>query len=353
MPVAGAREPAEIQRALEPWLAARLGVDRVSVRDLVVPQGSGFSNETFLLGADWHDGAGIPVSAEFVLRSQSAEHTMFPNADVLAQQFTTMELLGGDGSAPAALPVPTVRWAEPDPSVLGEKFFVMDRLYGQVPVDNPPYLREGFVVEFSVEDRRAWHTNAVDALISVSAVDWRALGFDYLDLTQFGALGPTQRHAYTRFFGEWAIGHMDHPVADPAWEWLDKNWPDDGEHIELCWGDARPGNLMFDHTSVIAILDWELVSLGNPESDLGWWLFLEEFATKGMRVERPEGMLSRDEVVARWETSKGRAASHLDFYERLAAYQFMLVMVRLSQALGLGMEIDNPITPLARELFGL
>lgn len=349
MPVAGAHEPAELQRLLEPWIAARLEVESVTIRDLVVPQASGFSNETFLFGVDWNTAAGDSESAELVLRSQPAEHNMFPNSDVLAQQFKTMAALGEHTD----LPIAAMRWAESDPELLGQPFFVMDRLYGQVPTDNPPYLRESFVLDMSQEDRRVWHTNAVDAMISVSQVDWRPIGLDHLDQSGYGPLGPEQRRGYAHYYWEWAIGHMDHPVADPAWAWLDQNWPDDGDHIELCWGDARPGNLMFDHTDVVAIFDWEMASLGNGESDLGWWLFLEKFASVGMGVELPEGMLTRPEIIERWESTKGRAADHVDFYERLAAFQFMLLMVRLSAALDLGMEIDNPMTPLARELFEL
>lgn len=349
MPVAGAHDPSELQALLEPWIAGKLKVDSVRVRDLVVPQASGFSNETFLFVAEWVDGHASAHAAELVLRSQPAEHNMFPNSDVLAQQFETMAALG----AHTDLPVANMRWAEHDAAVLGEPFFVMDRVYGQVPTDNPPYLREGFVLDMSPADRGRWHANAVDAMISVSQVQWRPLGLGYLDQARYGALGPDQRKGYAKHFWEWAVGHMDHPVADPAWVWLDANWPEDGEHLELCWGDARPGNLMFDGTDVVSIFDWEMVSLGNGESDLGWWLFLEKFSSVGMGVALPEGMLTRSQVISRWEAAKGRRAIHVDFYERLAAFQFMLLMVRLSAALNLGMEIDNPITPLARELFDL
>ena len=81
-------------------------------------------------------------------------------------------------------------------------------------------------------------------------------------------------------------------MLDAAWKWLDANWPDDGEHVELCWGDARPGNEMFDGTDVIGVFDWEMVSLGNGESDLGWWVFLQRFHTDGTGVPLPEGMLA-------------------------------------------------------------
>jgi hypothetical protein len=73
---------------------------------------------------------------------------------------------------------------------------------------------------------------------------------------------------------DFATGGEHHPLATPVFEKLLEIWPDDGDLIELCWGDARPGNQMFDGPELLAIFDWEMVSLGNAESDLGWWLFV-------------------------------------------------------------------------------
>lgn len=349
MPVAGAHDEAELRAVLTPWLTKHTGADdEVEITEFSVPQSNGFSNETFLLKASWQEG-GQSQTADLVLRSQAPDHQVFPVVDLINQQYRTMELLGEHTS----VPVPAVRWFESDPSVLGQAFFLMDRLYGEVPGDNPPFMRESFVTEWDVATRRQWHENSLDTMISVGEVDWRSIGIDYLDMARFGALGPEQRHGYMRHFYEWSLGGSPHPVADPGWAWLDANWPDDGEHLELCWGDARPGNQMCRGTEIIGVFDWEGVSISNAESDLGWWLFLQKFSSVGMGVDLPEGMLTRDETVARWEARRGRPATHVDFYERLAAFQFALIMVRLSQAMQLGMEVDNPVTPLARQLFGL
>lgn len=341
MPVAGAHSPDELRDILTPWLTEQVG-QPVTVSDVEVPQANGFSNETFLLTAAW-DGQ----SSDLVLRSQAPEHQVFPVVDLLAQQYTTMKLLGEHTD----IAVPRVRWSESSADVLGRPFFLMDRLYGQVPGDNPPFMRESFVIDMAAADRRQWHENACDVLMQVAKVDWQSIGVDYLDLSQFGALGPEQRQGYARYFHEWTLNGEAHPVADPALDWLVANWPDDGDHLELCWGDSRPGNQMFDGPNVIGVFDWEMVSIGNAEADLGWWTFLQRFSTEGMRVELPEGLLTRADTIARWEASMGRAAAHVDFYERFAAFQFSLIFVKLSRALGLGMEVDNPVANLAVQLF--
>lgn len=347
MPVAGQLDPAELRAALGPWMARQMPNARdVRIVDVVIPQTSGFSNETFLVDAAWTDEHG-DQEVELVVRGQAPSNVLFPESDLVVHQFRTMQLLGKHSDVPVA----RMRWAEPDPAVLGRPFFVMDRLHGLVPGDSPPYTTEGFVMEMDAETRHRWHANAVEALTRVHAVDWRKAGFEYLDQAHHGALGPEQRHNYLDHYRRWTLKDEPHPVIDPAWKWLDANWPDDGGHIELCWGDARPGNEMFDGTDVIGVFDWEMVSLGNGESDLGWWIFLQRFHTDGTGVPLPEGMLTRDEIITAWERRRGRSAANVDFYERLGGFQFCLVMVRLAESMGVPeMAVDNPVADLTAQL---
>ena len=287
MPVAGQLDPADLKASLGPWMAQQMPDARdVRIVDVVIPQTSGFSNETFLVDAAWTDDDG-DQEVELVVRGQAPSNILFPESVLVDHQFRTMQLLGEQSDVPVA----RMRWAEPDPTLLGRPFFVMDRLHGLVPGDSPPYTVEGFVMDMDAETRHRWHANAVEAMTRVHAVDWRKAGFDYLDQTHHGTLGPEQRRNYLDHYRRWTTKDEPHPVIDPAWKWLDANWPDDGEHIELCWGDARPGNEMFDGTDVIGVFDWEMVSLGNGESDLGWWIFLQRYHTDGTGVPLPEGML--------------------------------------------------------------
>ena len=83
----------------------------VEITDLVVPQSSGFSNETFLLDARWVEADGTPTEARLVLRSQPAMHHLFPEIDLVTQQYQSMKQLGLHSD----VPVPKMRWAERDP----------------------------------------------------------------------------------------------------------------------------------------------------------------------------------------------------------------------------------------------
>lgn len=360
MPVTGQREPEQIRGALTEWMARQMPeATDVTITDLVVPQTSGFSNETFLLDATWTED-GRRVEAELVLRSQPALNLLFPEIDLVTQQFLSMKLLGEHSD----VPVPRVRWAERDESVIGGPFFMMDRLHGKVPGDAPPYTQEGFVCEMTPEQRARWAYNGIEALTRVGKVDWRAAGFAHLDQAHHGRLGPEQRQGYFRNYREWALRGEAHPVIDPAWDWLVANWPDDGEFIELCWGDARPGNQMYggdDLTEVIGVFDWEMVSLGNSESDLGWWLFLQEFSLASGGATLLPGMLDRDATIAVWEDLTGRPATNVEFYEVLAGFQFGLVMVKIAQTYVLesgdeslgAMAVYNPVNSLTARRLGI
>lgn len=360
MPVAGQRDPDQIRGVLTEWMATQMPeASEVTITNLVVPQSSGFSNETFLLDASWVEN-GENVEAELVLRSQPVMSLLFPEIDLVTQQYLSMKLLGEHSN----VPVPNTRWAERDESIIGGPFFMMDRLNGVVPGDAPPYTETGFVVDMTDEQRARWAYNGVEALTRVGKVDWKAAGFQHLDQKHHGKLGPEQRRGYFQNYKNWAMKGEAHPVIDPAWEWLVANWPDDGEFIELCWGDARPGNQMYggpDNTEVIGVFDWEMVSLGNSESDLGWWLFLQQFSIESAGATLLPGMLDRAQTIALWESLMGRPATHVDFYEILAGFQFALVMVKLAEmyvaesgdpSIG-AMAVYNPVTAITARLLGI
>ena len=62
------------------------------------------------------------------------------------------------------------------------------------------------------------------------------------------------------------------------------------EPTVLCWGDARIGNIIFDGTKPAAVLDWEMVTLGSPEMDLAWSIFLDRHHSRGPRDAAPRGL---------------------------------------------------------------
>src|SRR5262245_10344415 len=170
MPIPQARDVDVTRTQLTAWLQRKLPAARdVAVGEIGLPSGSGFSNETLLIDARWREGA-RPVAARLVARVKPKAYAIFPEYD-LHRQYRVMELL-----APTPVPVPRVRWYEDDASVLGQPFYVMDRVDGVIPPDHPPFTTGGWLFDASLAEQGELARAALDVLAEVHRVDWRTLG---------------------------------------------------------------------------------------------------------------------------------------------------------------------------------
>ena len=104
-----------------------------------------------------------------------------------------------------------------------------------------------------------------------------------------------------------------------------------------------------------------MVALGDPQMDLGWWLFLDRHQTEGYGVDNPEGIPGIAEQTARWSELTGFGAPDLVWHEVFAGIRFGVVMERIATlGKGLGMipvdfpmEIDNAVTRILARLLDL
>jgi aminoglycoside phosphotransferase (APT) family kinase protein len=222
---------------------------------------------------------------------------------------------------------------EADARLLGAPFFLMERIEGEVPSDNPPYHAAGWVTEIDEEARSRLWWSGVEALARIHRLDWRSLGFEFLD-TPGDAPTPLGRQLdyYERFLG-WAAGAKPHPLERSALEWLRRHRPRGEEPVVLSWGDSRLGNLMFRESRCVAVLDWEMATLASPEMDLAWWLYFDRHHSEGCDVPRLAGFPSRAATIERYRERTGFATDHLDYYELFAALRFAVIMIRVGQQL--------------------
>jgi len=345
VPIPEQRDLEKTRGIIASWLAERLpDVRDVEVGELSGPAFTGFSNETLLFDARCTDAAGTRRTEGLVLRVKPTQHTVFLEAN-FESQYRVLETLG----AKTDVPVPTMRWFEESDEHLGAPFFVMDKVDGRAPTDTPPYTLGGwFFEETTPADRRTLVESGLDALAAVHAVDWRALGFEFLDKPQYGKLGFEQQLRYYEASYEWADPGSEPPrIAKAALEWVRENAPAEDPEIGLCWGDARINNQLFgpDH-HVRAVVDWEMVTLADPMMDLGWWLFLDRHFHEGMPAPRLVGFPTREEMVDRYEQTSGRAARDLELYEIFGGLRFAVVMMRLKHLL-VDFELMPPDTDMA------
>lgn len=321
MAIGDSRDLEQTRVQLTKWLSAKLpAADDVAVSDLRAPS-MGFSNETLLFDLEWR-GDGTRHVESLVIRFRPTAQ-IFPDYD-LGQQYRVMQLL-----APTGVPVPRMRWQEPDGNVLGSSFYVMDRVEGIVPPDQPSYHAAEVCTSMTPAQRAALWWDGLETMTRIHQLDWRQAGFGFLDAPQWGRTPLQQQLGYYRHFLSWAADGQPQPTCEPALAWLIEHEPRN-EPVALCWGDSRVGNMLFRDSRCVAVLDWEMVSLGNPEQDLAWWLFLDWHHSAGLELPRLEGFPTRDETIARYEEMMGRCVEHFSYYEVFAAFRFAVIMIRIA-----------------------
>jgi aminoglycoside phosphotransferase (APT) family kinase protein len=223
-----------------------------------------------------------------------------------------------------AVPHPAVIAAEPDPDVLGAAFYLME------PVDgfNPTL---GLPAPFG-SDRDWQHRmglSMADAIAALAAVDHEAAGL--------GDLGRVEGWA-ERQVGRWRAqldGYAslpgypgaELPGVDAVGEWLDRHRPS-SIRAGLMHGDVHFANVLVrpDRPELAAVVDWELVTLGDPLLDLGHLLATWPDQQSAAVSVPAAGLPTTDEIIARYEANTGRALDDLPWFRVLACYRLGLIL---------------------------
>jgi aminoglycoside phosphotransferase (APT) family kinase protein len=312
---------------LERWLAERWPErEGLVVDDLSAPRASGYSNETVFFRARWRE-AGQAAQGRFVARIEPALEPIFPDQTGAAlpsveAQYRAMQAVARASAVPLA---PLVGY-ESDRRWLGRPFFVMDFVAGEVLTDNPIYtLAPGFFMEAKPEQRGALVDDALRILVALHSFDWRGAGLDWLAPGDAAPGLGRQLELYRRYATE-ALRGRRHPALDSGFEWLAREFPGESD-VGLSWGDARPGNMIFDRFRCVAVTDWEGVAIGPPELDVGWWLMFDRHAHEGSSAERFEGEPTREEQRRMYAAKSGRDLGDTHYFEVFAAMRFTAVMI--------------------------
>lgn len=205
----------------------------------------GFSNPTFHLQT---------ADRAYVLRKKPPGQ-LLPSAHAVDREYKALKALQDTD-----VPVPRVHLLCEDESVIGTIFYVMDYVEGRVYTDR---LLPGC----TPVQRTAMYDAMNDVLARLHRVDYRTAG-----LEDFGK--PTDYVA--RQVSRWSRQYVascveDTPAMNRLMEWLPANLPAQDE-ATIAHGDYRIGNLLFHPTEprVVAVLDWELSTIGHPIGDLAY-----------------------------------------------------------------------------------
>lgn len=327
MPLPSKRDPEELARRLESWFTRDSGAP-CSIGDVAIPEGTGMSSETLL--ATLHAG-GSTHRIVIRLAPDMSDWPVFPVYDLQAQA-GAMNLAGRFG-----VPVPVVRAVEEDTSILGSPFLVMDRVDGRALPDMPPYVFGGsYMDELDVEDQRRLSREVAALLARIHAIDLDQVRRSDLD-TSF--LAPFDRPALDRLldqqqsYYDWARGDMRLPIIERAISTLRSQQPERPGPTVLNWGDARPGNVLFDGLVPTAVLDWEMVDVGPAGIDVGWLIFMHTFFQSLADVFQLPGFpdfCRSDDIVEAYVAAGGSPIDDLDWYVRYASLRFAAIAIRTS-----------------------
>jgi len=215
---------------------------------------------------------------------------------------------------------------------------VAERVDGLVPGDRPHYTESGFVAEASGEQRRRLWESAVDALARLHAVPAARLAFLR---PSSGRSGLDEELRYWRGYTDRIdIGAgWNRDMLERGWEWLIGHQPRDVPS-ELSWGDARIGNMLFRDFEVVALLDWDTVSLAGPVADLAWWIQMDRRSW-----ELLPGLGRPDDLLERWEYRTGREVAHLRWHLVFTAFRLGVIRMKLRR-----MMVADGLLPAAEAL---
>lgn len=311
-----------VEGRLAPWLAQRLG-HAGPARCTLEPSVGGFSNLTWVGSWQPTDGDAGAAPLPIVLRQQSAVATVFPDPSI-ERQVRVMAALAG-----SAVPVPRLLGFEAGCERLGTPFFVMARVPGRVPQENPLYHCEGWFHDLDLPARRRHWFAGLDTLAAVARVDWQRQGLGFLAPPAGTDVLMHQLQAWLSMLRWVESGARPYPHLHAAHDWLQRHAPPPGP-VSLSWGDAKLGNCVFDAQGrVAAALDWEQATLADPVDDLAWWLMLDACLSEGYGVPRLAGLPTREETVAHWERASGFDAGRLPYHEVFAAWRMAIIMARI------------------------
>jgi aminoglycoside phosphotransferase (APT) family kinase protein len=260
-----------------------------------------------------------------VLRKQPPGE-LLPSAHAVDREHRVMQAL-----AATDVPVPEMLHFCADRSVIGTLFYVMAALEGRV-------IHDSAIPGVPPAERRAMYDSMNEVLARLHRVDWRAVG-----LEGFGRPGnyfARQIHRWTR---QWqASKTRDIPAMEHLIAWLPEHVPADDE-TTIVHGDFRLGNLMFHshEPRAIALLDWELSTLGHPLADLAYNCLIWH-ATPAMYggIEGLDhaalGIPSERDYVARYCQRTGRGDGITTFHMAFAMFRMAVIFEGIAQRARIG-----------------
>ncbi len=289
---------------LDAWLRTQLpdaddvrveGLDRVNF---------GHSAEMMVLTVVAREGD-QETRRDVVLRLRPEPPALLEPYD-LVRQFAILRAL-----ASTAVRVPPALWLEDTGDVLGRPFFVMERVGGDVyEMDSPADVSDETVVRMC--------QSLAEQIAAIHTVD--------LDATGLCGLDDGGNHL-DRELDHWAhemnrVKRGALPALERLLDGLRETRPQPCPNVTLVHGDAKPGNFAFTGGEVSAVFDWEMTTVGDPLTDIGW---LELLWMQPVGITSHPAALTIDSLLAHYESASGIRLQNRSWYRALNAYKMAVI----------------------------
>ena len=267
----------------------------------------GMSNPTFMLT----DGNG----KRYVLRKKPPGK-LLPSAHAVDREFKVISALNATD-----VPVAKAYALCEDDAIIGQAFYIMEFLEGRV-------FRDVALPNLPPDERRAIYEAMNDALAKLHSVDFAAIG-----LSDYGRVGGYISRQVRRWSQQYEASKTDEiPEMDKLTAWLNDNMPADSL-TTIVHGDFRLENLIYHPTEprVLAVVDWELGTLGNPLSDLAYNCLTYHYADPrwGDIIDldyEATGIPSEEDYVAQYCARTGREIDDYTYYLVLSLFRFAAII---------------------------
>lgn len=233
--------------------------------------------------------------------------------------------------------------AQKDPGVLGTPFYVMERVAGRVMAD-------GTLPGIPPDDRRRMYLEMARVLARLHRVRPAEVG-----LEDFGKPGNYFDRQFRRWAGQYQASTGARIAAlDDLIAWLPAHMPSNDGDLAIAHGDFRLGNMMFAPSDprIVAVLDWELSTLGHPLADLGfcvmpWMTSPSEYGGILGTDWQDGGIPTMEEFVAEYVAHARPTAPLKKFHIAFALFRFAVIFVGIADRARAGTAAAHGASDLA------